>query len=159
MADGIFNISKGRGIEYHERVNDNDPTNSVLVIVVLKAAEADATLEDYDDLSTLLAAAGNTEADFTNYARIVLTDSDIAAITTDDTNNRNYAVIADQTFSSAGGTLDNTTAKLLVCYDSDSTGGTDSNIVPLSHHDWVGTTNGGDVNVDFDATNGYQRSS
>lgn len=48
MADFIFNVAKGKWAEWHERVNNNDPANSALVIMLLKTAEADATLKDYD---------------------------------------------------------------------------------------------------------------
>ena len=61
MADGVFNIAKGKVNEYMARVDSNDPTNSAIVIVLLKLAEADGTLEDYDDLDTLLTQAGSTE--------------------------------------------------------------------------------------------------
>jgi hypothetical protein len=141
--------------EIHNRVNDNDPTNAALVVVLLQTAEADATLEDYDTLSALLAGS-NSEADFTNYARKVLTDSDVAATSVDDTNNRQDADIGDQTYSSAGGASNNTLAKLLVCYDSDTTGGTDANIVPLTHHDFVITTDGSDIVAQINAA-GYFR--
>jgi hypothetical protein len=154
MANGVFNIAKGRVNGYHSRVNDNDPANSALIVVLLKVTEVDATLEDYDDLATLLAAAGNTEADFTNYARKTLTDTDIGATTVDDTNNNQRADIPDQTWTSAGGTTDNTLVKLLVCYDSDTTGGTDSNIIPLTFHDFSTTTNGNDLTAVVNA-NGY----
>ena len=87
MADGVFNISKGRVNEKTGRVANNDPANSALTIVLLKVAEADATVEDYDDLGAILAAMGNTEADFTNYARKELTDAVISDPTPDDTNN------------------------------------------------------------------------
>lgn len=158
MADGVFNIAKGRVCELHDRVSSNDPANSALVVVLLKVAEADATLEDYDTLGAVLAAAGNTEADFTNYARKVLTDSDISASAVDDTNNRREADIPDQTWSSAGGASNNTTVKLLVCYDSDTTGGTDANIVPLVHLDYAETTTGGDITAVINAS-GYFRAS
>ena len=85
MADGVFNIAKGKVNEYVDRVDGNDPTNSALVLVVLEANQADATLEDYDNLSLLLANAGNTESAATNYARPVLTDTDISASAVDDT--------------------------------------------------------------------------
>lgn len=156
MADGVFNIAKGRVAELHNRVNDSDPTNAVLVVVLLAAtSEADGTLEDYDTLAALLAGS-NTEASFTNYARKVLTDADVAAAATDDTNNRTEADIADQTWSSAGGASNNTLDKLLICYDPDSTAGDDSTIIPLTHHDFDITTNGGDLTATINAA-GYFR--
>jgi len=133
------------------RVNNNDPANAALVITLLQANVADATLVDFDDLSALLADAGNTEATFTNFARIVLTDTDVTDPTVDDTNDRQDADIPDQTFTSAGGAVNNTLTKLLVCYDSDSTGGTDANIIPMTHHDFAITTDGSDIVAQINA--------
>lgn len=156
MADQVFNIAKGRVNELHNRVNDNDPANSALIIVLLQANVADATLSDFDNLSLLLADAGNTEATFTNFARIVLTDTNISAPTVDDTNDRQDADIADQTFSSAGGAVNNTLTKFLVCFDTDTTGGDDTNIIPLTHHDFAITTDGTDIVAQVNAA-GYFR--
>ena len=146
MADGVFNIAAGRGNEFWRRVNGNDPTNSVLVCVLLKVVEVDTTLEDYDTLAALLAGS-NTECDFTNYARQVWTDADISDPTVDDTNNRQDAAITQKTISSAGGTLDNNIVKGIICYDPDSTGGTDSDIIPIGYYDASVTTNGQDLVV------------
>lgn len=157
MADGVFNIAKGRVNEYVNRVDSNDPTNSALVVVLLQVAEADATLEDYDDLGALLAGA-NTEATFTNYARKVLTDTDVTAPTPDDINNRQDADIPDQTWTSAGGATNNTLVKMLVCYDNDTTAGTDANIIPLTYHDFAITTNGNDLSALIDAAGFYRAS-
>lgn len=145
MADVVFNIAKGRVNEYYDRVANNDPANSAIVVVLLKAAEADATLIDYDDLSTLLAAGGNTECDFTNYARQVYTDADITAPSPDDSADDQEASITQKTISNAGGTTDNTLAKAIICYDSDTTSGTDANLIPLTAHDASETTNGQDL--------------
>lgn len=157
MADGVFNIAKGRIVELYNRVDNSDPTNAVLVLVLLKVAEADSTLEDYDTLSALLLGS-NTEADFTSYARITLDDTDLSASAVDDTNNRYDLDIPDQTWSSAGGVSDNTLVKLLICYDSDSTGGTDANIVPLCHYDFAVTTDGNDLTAQV-ASAGFFRAS
>ncbi|MFQ5776333.1 MAG: hypothetical protein ACE5GS_17580 [Kiloniellaceae bacterium] len=153
-----MNIAKGRVNELHDRVDGNDPAASALIVVLLKAAEVDATLEDYDDLGALLGAAGNTEADFTNYARKTLTDVDIVASVVDDVNNRREADIPDQTWTAAGGAVNNTLKKLLICYDADTGVGTDANIVPLCHYDFAITTNGGDLTAQVAAA-GYFRAS
>ena len=152
MANGVFNIAKGRVNELMLRVDTNDPANSAIIVTLLKASVADATLEDFDDLAAILADAGNTEADFTNFARKTLTDTDVTTPTPDDTNNRQEADIPDQTFTSAGGASNNTLVKMLICYDSDTTTGTDSNIIPLTHHDFSVTTNGGDIIAQIAAT-------
>jgi hypothetical protein len=143
MADFVFNIAKGRVVELFNRVDTNDPTNSALIVVpiLLAGIEADATLQDYDTLSALLAAA-NDEATGSGWNRKTLTDSDITMPAPDDTNNRYDLDIADQTWTavSAG-----TTSKLLICYDNDTTGGTDANIIPLTAHDFAVTPDGSDV--------------
>lgn len=135
MADGVFNIAKGR---VAEKVADD---NTKLVVVLLSAAEADATLQDYDDMSALLGAAGNTEATFTNYARKVSTDTD-GTVTVDDTNNRVDVDMPDITWTSAGGATNNTLVKLIVAYNQ---GAGDANLVPLTHHDFAVTTDGSDL--------------
>tara|TARA_R110002049_G_scaffold281333_1_gene460879 strand:+ start:40873 stop:41358 length:486 start_codon:yes stop_codon:yes gene_type:complete len=158
MANGIFNISLGRGIELHNRVVNNDPANAGLVVLFLKVAEADATLQDYATLGAILAEAGNTEADFTNYARKVLTDADISAAVVDNVNNRYEADIPDQTFVDAGGASNNTLVKLLVCYDPDTTAGDDTAIVPLAHLDYAETTTGSSIVAQINVA-GYYRAS
>lgn len=144
MGDVVINIAKGRIAELASRVNANDPTNSALIVVLLQVAEADATLIDYDTLADLLAGS-NTEANFTNYARKVLDNTGGVTVTTDDTNNRVDVDIPNQTWTAAGGATNNTLVKALVCYDADTTGGTDANIVPLVAMDASGTTNGNDL--------------
>ncbi len=155
-AASISNIAKGRFNEWMIRVDGNDPTNAVFVIVLLKDGhEALATLQDYDDLAALLAPVANVECDFTNYARVTLSDVDVAGPTIDDTGNDQGYTFADQTpaISSAGGTTDNTIGGAVIGYDADSTAGTDANILPGHLEDFASTltTNGSDINFDFPA--------
>lgn len=152
MDDGVFNIAKGRIVELYNRVKNNDPANAAFIIVLLKAGEENGVLEDYDDLGALLLASGNTEADFTNYARITLTDAELAALPApDDTNNRYDLDLPDQSYVSAGGATNNALVKALVCYDSDTTAGTDADIVPLTHYKYTPTTDGSNLNLEFNA--------
>lgn len=144
MADGVFNIAKGKVNGYVDRVADNDPANAGLVVMILKTAEADSTLRDYDTFAAILAGA-NTEADFTNYARKELTDADVSNTTVDDVNDRREADIPDQTWASAGGASNNTTAKIIIGYVADITSFVDADVVPLTHHDFVETTDGNDL--------------
>lgn len=157
MADGVFNIAKGGVKGYYERVKNNDPTNAAFIMVMLKASEVDDTLNNYDDLGTLIAAAGNTEADFTNYARKTLVDTDLAAVPApDDTNNRIDLDLPDWLISAAGGATNNTLTKLLICYDSDTTAGTDSNIIPVCYYDFAVTTDGSDLTAQINASGFYR---
>lgn len=146
MADFVFNVAKGRVAELYHRVQVNDPTNAALIIVILGATglDADATLIDFDTLGAIL--GGNNEIDNTGYARKVLVDSDLNAVAPDDTNDRMDLDIADQTWAAiaADGTQGNL-AKLLVCYDPDTTAGDDTTIIPLTAHDFVVVADGSAV--------------
>lgn len=150
MASGVFNIAKGRAAYYATLPEASD----ALIVVVLKVAEDDATLIAYDSLGALLAGS-NTEADFTNYARKTVT---AATVTVDDINDRVDVDIADQLWASAGGTTNNTTAKALICYDADTGAGDDDDVIPLTHHDFVATTNGSDLALEFAAAGFYRAS-
>lgn len=159
MASVTFNIAKGKVNAYTERVVLNDPANSALVLVLVKTVQADATLIDYDTLDAILTAGGgtvNVEANFTNYARKVLTNADLSAPTVDDTGNEQYSDAPDQTYTAAGGATNNTIVKAILCYDSDTTAGTDANLVPLVAMDFVAnpTTDGNDMVLRV-AANGF----
>lgn len=151
MASGVFNISLGRINEYPERVNNNDPSPSALVVVLCTGTETDGNLKDADTLTAVIALSVD-EATATNYARKVLTDADIGAITTDDTGDRQYFDMADLTWSSLGGASNDTLTRLLVCYDADTGAGTDSNIVPIAYYQFDVTTNGGDIVASINAS-------
>ena len=143
MADGVFNIAKGAIAEMYRDAAANG------IIMLLKVNQAEATLVDHDNLSVLLAAA-NTEADFTNYARKTgLTGT----ITVDDTNDRVDVDIPDQTWTAAGGATDNTLTKALVAYENAAA---DTTRVPQTHHDFALTTNGGDVTLQVNASGFYR---
>ena len=143
MADVIFNNQRGSLVEHHRNGED-------LIVVLLQAAEADAVLRDYNDLSTLIAAAGNTEATFTNYSREVILNANWS-VTIDDTGEEATADFADITWSPAGNGTNNTLAKLLVCID----GANDAARLPVTAHDFVTTTDGNDLTAVVDAAGFY----
>jgi hypothetical protein len=142
MANLVFNIAKGRVVELFTRVDNNDPTNSAIIVVPVDAgATGDATIIDYDTLSAAL--AGLTERTTGGWNRKTLTDTNITvSATPDDTANTYSVTIPDQTWTavSAGAVTD-----LLICYDGDTTAGTDANIVPLLCLDFAITPDGSDV--------------
>ena len=147
MADGVFNIAKGRAGYYSTLPAAND----ALVIVLLKdPVDLDADLVDYDDLAAVLAA--NDECDFTNYARKTITS---VTVTVDDTLDQLFADFADQNYVNAGGATNNDIVKALVTYDPDTTGGTDSSIIPLTHHDYIFTTVGADLPLELHPSGFY----
>lgn len=134
MSDFTFNVALGREVEFYNRVDTNDPANSALILAVLASAglEADSVLKDADTLAAVVAGSTN-EVTNSGYARKVLDDTALSAYTVDDTNDRILLTLPTQTFTSivAGDSWD----KLLVCYDNDTTTGTDTNIIPITAHD------------------------
>lgn len=156
MSDFVFNIAKGRVAELYNRVKSNDPANSALVLVAIDAnGDTDAVMRDRDDLAALLGGTAN-EVTNTNYARKVLTDADLAAMTPDDANDRMDLDIPDQTWSAiAAGSA---WTDLIICYDPDTTGGTDSSLIPLTCHDFAVTPDGSDITAQIAAAGFYRAS-
>lgn len=157
MANQVFNIARGRIGWLMADADGLSAANSRMVIVVLEANEADDTLRDYDDLAALLGAAGNTEWSATN-GNNPRDETAAAGITKniDDAANDAEAVKdADVTWTAVSGAA---ATKLLCCYDADNAAGTDTDIEPMTHHDFAVTPNGGDITADFDQVNGFWRS-
>jgi hypothetical protein len=144
VANIVFNISKGRVVEFYNRVENNDPTNAAIILVPIETAglEADATLIDVDSLAALIAGTTNEQ---TTMGRKTLTDADLAALPApDDTNDRYEVSLPAVTWTAASG---NAISKIAVCYDSDTTAGTDSNIIPLTMFDFAQTPSGADITM------------
>lgn len=156
MGDFVFNIAKGRVAELYNRVDTNDPANSVLVIVIINAnGDTDPTMVDRDDLAALLGGTAD-EVTNTNYARKILTDTDIVAFAPNDTFDRVDLTFPNQTWSAVA--AGNPWTDLIVCYDNDSTVGTDSALVLLTLHDFVVTPDGSDITAQVNAA-GFFRAS
>ena len=155
MANIVFNIAKGRVAELYNRVKTNDPANSALIIIPLETSglEADATLIDKADVTALLVGTTNEQ---TTMGRKTLTDADIVSMAPDNANDRMDIDIPDITWTAATG---NAISKLVVAYDNDTTSGTDSNIVPLTMHDFAVTPDGSDIVAVIAATGFYRASS
>lgn len=144
MASIVFNIAKGRVVELYNRVENNDPANSALILIPLETSglESDATLIDKDDVSALLSGTTNEQ---TTMGRKTLTDAQLAALPApDDANDRYEVSLPSVTWSAAGG---NAISKIVVAYDSDTTSGTDANIIPLVMFDAVATPSGIDLTL------------
>lgn len=144
MANIVFNIAKGRVAEFYNRVKSNDPANSAFIIVPIETSglEADSVLIDKDDLAAVLSGATNEQS---TMGRKTLTDADLAAFPApDDSNDRMDVSLPTVTWTAASG---NAISKLLVCYDSDTTGGTESDIIPLTMFDFAATPSGLDITM------------
>lgn len=147
MADFVYNIAKGRVVELYRRVDGNDPANSALVAIPVDVgAVTDATLRDVDTFAAVL-SAGVTERTSGGWNRKTLTDADLAAAAPDDVNDRADVDIPDLTWTSvtAGAVTD-----VIVCYDPDSTAGTDADLIPLTQHDFAITPDGSTVVAQID---------
>ena len=152
MASLVANIAKGNTAGYYDRVNGNDPTNSAFIIGVLVAGgDPIATLQDYDTLAAVLAGP-STEAAVTGYARKTLTDADLGTWTPDDALNQVLLTLPLQTWTpNTGETWD----IAFVAYDNDTTGGSDTNIIPVSFHEMrengtaMPTITGGSIVLDL----------
>jgi hypothetical protein len=141
MSTIIFNIAKG-AFGYYATL---PATNDALIAVPIETTglESDATLQDYDTLAALLAAANNEQ---TTMGRKTLAS---VTSTVDDTGNKRVVDFADITWTAATG---NACSKLVICYDPDTTGGTDADLIPLFADDFVVTPAGGDVTYQVNAS-------
>lgn len=157
MGNFIYNRSLGRTTEFVERVNANDPANSALIIMILATAgiESDATLKDKDDFAAVVSGTTN-EVTNGSYARKTLDNASSVAITYDDTNDRVDIDFPDPVWT--GVAAGDGWNDIVVGYDSDTAGGTDSGIVPISQHDFVVTPDGSDITAQV-ATAGFFRAS
>ena len=145
MADFVFNIAKGKAGYYATLPGTND----ALIAVPLEYAslEADSTLRDYSTLASLLAGSSNEQTDVGRK-----TMSSISS-TVDNTNDRLDVDVADFTWTAATG---DQIGAIVICYDPDTTTGTDSTLIPLTKHDFDITPSGGDITAQV-ATAGFYR--
>ncbi|MEV4806778.1 hypothetical protein AB0K18_42860 [Nonomuraea sp. NPDC049421] len=149
MADFEFNIAKGRSVELYRRVRLGDPATSALVVVALAEAdiESDDVLKDKTTLAEVL-SGDTSEATNSGYARKVLGASDLGDATPDFVNDRVDIDVPDQTWlnvQAAGGAW----SKVLLCYRP-ATGSPDSDIVPMTAHDFSITPDGSNVVLQID---------
>ena len=124
MSNLVFNTALGRVASLAALPAAND----ALIAVPLESTGLvnDATMRDYDDLATLLAGATNEQ---TSMGRKTLAS---VTVTVDDTNDRVAVDCADITWTAATG---NAIGAVVICYDPDTTGGTDADLIPLTKHD------------------------
>jgi hypothetical protein len=131
VADFVFNVAKGAAAE---KARDDATKFGVLL---LKTVESDALMKDRTTLADLL--GGNTEANFTNYARKTAIT---ATLTVDQANDRVDLDMPDQTWAVAGGATNNTLAKLVTFYEEAAA---DATRIPITAHDFVTTTDASDL--------------
>lgn len=131
MTSTVFNIAKGHVAELANLPLAND----AFIAVLLKASglESVATLKDYPTLAAILAST-NRESTFISYARQTCTSVTTVPDYTNDWVNVDCADISWTIGSSEA------IGMLVICYDNDTTSGTDANLIPLVMDDAVATT-------------------
>ncbi|MBZ6250569.1 hypothetical protein KVH27_19575 [Streptomyces olivaceus] len=136
MANIVFNVALGRLAHYASL----PATNDALIMVPLEATGLvdDATMRDYDTLDAILTGASNEQ---TTMTRKTLTG---VTVTVDDANDRVNLDAGDVTWTAAGG---NAVGAVVICYDPDTTGGTDADLIPLTKHDVTMTPDGSDFTL------------
>lgn len=131
MANLVFNVSLGRLAYYTSLPAAND----ALVMVPLESSglETDAVLRDKTDLASLVAGTTNEQ---TTVGRKTLAS---VTVTVDNTNDRVALDAADVTWTAPTG---NAVGAVVICYDPDTTVGTDADLIPLTKHDLSWTPDG-----------------
>lgn len=143
MADFVFNIAKGRIVEFYNRVENNDPSTSALILIPLSTGDTEANRQDDDNVSVFLAATPNEQTGG-NWSRKTLTDTELAALPApDDTNNRYAVAVPSVTWLSV--TAGSDTVALLIAYDANTGAGADTDLIPLTYHDFAVTADGNNV--------------
>ena len=134
MANLTFNAALGRVAAYAALPAANDAL--IAVPIETTGIVSDSVMRDYADLNTLLAGASNEQ---TTMGRKTLAS---VTVTVDNTNDRVAVDCADITWTAASG---NAISAIVICYDPDTTTGTDADLIPLTKHDFVITPDSSDV--------------
>ena len=131
MSNLVFNQALGRVAYYASLPAAND----ALIMVPLESSglETDAVLRDKDTLTDVVAGSTNEQ---TTVGRKTLAS---VTVTVNDTNDRVDIDAADVTWTSPTG---NAIGAVVICYDPDTTGGTDADLIPLTKHDITWTPDG-----------------
>jgi hypothetical protein len=156
MANFTFDIAKGRVAEFYNRAKTNDPANSALVVIILATTglESDTILQRKTDMSAMV--SGTTrEVTNTNYTRKTI-KATLAALAPDYVNDRTQLTMPNMTWTAVA--AGSGWSKLLITYDNDTTGGTDTNLIPLTAHDFIITPDGSDITAQIAAAGFYQAS-
>lgn len=131
MAQITFNVALGK-VSYYASL---PAANDALIMVPLEASglETDAVLRDKTDLASVVAGTTNEQ---TTIGRKTLAS---VTATVDNSADRVALDAADVTWTSPTG---NPVGAVVICYDPDTTGGTDADLIPLTKHDLSWTPDG-----------------
>jgi hypothetical protein len=132
----VFNVALGKVAYYASLPAAND--GLVLIALETSGLEADSVLRDKHDFASVVAGSTNEQTTVTRKALTSVT------VTVDDTNDRVAVDAADVTYTSPTG---NPISAFVVCYDPDTTTGTDADLIPLTKHDLVWSPDGTTFNL------------
>lgn len=136
MGNIVFNTSLGR-VAYLASL----PTaNDALILIALESSglEADSVLRDKDTFADIVSGTTNEQ---TTVDRKTLAS---VTVTVDDANDRVNIDAADVTWTSPTG---NAVGAVVICYDPDTTAGTDTDLIPLTKHDVAWTPDGNNFSL------------
>lgn len=140
MANFVFNVALGIWGYYASL----PATNDALIMIPLESSgiESDAVLKDKDTFADVVSGTTNEQS--------TLGRKTLASITNviNDTNDRRDLDCADVTWT---GTAGNPVGDVVICYDPDTTGGTDADLIPLFLFDCVFTPDGTDFTAIINA--------
>ncbi|GAA0705252.1 hypothetical protein GCM10010193_70400 [Kitasatospora atroaurantiaca] len=136
MADLCFNVALGRLAYYASLPAANDAL--IAIPYAASGLPSDATLRDCATVAAI-ASAGATEQ--TTLGRKTLSS---VTVTVNNTNDRVELDAADLSWTATAGAA---IAAVVICYDPDSTGGVDADLVPLTKHDVTMTPDGTNLSL------------
>lgn len=136
MANIVFNVALGKVAYYASLPAAND--GLVLIALETSGLETDAVLRDKDDFAAVVAGTTNEQ---TTVTRKTLTS---VTVTVDDTNDRVAIDAADVSYTAPTG---NAIGAVVICYDPDTTTGTDADLIPLTKHDLTWTPDGNNFSL------------
>ena len=141
-SDVQFNVAKGFIGKYFDNVDTATPTNCGIIVVplIVTGLVSDATLIDYTDLAAVLAGASDEQ---TTMGRKTLIGASITQ-TLSQASDYWSVTFSPITWTAATGVA---CAKLLFCYDPDTTAGTDATVIPLLAYSFDATPDGSDIVV------------
>ena len=146
MADLVFNIAKGRVVELCNNVDTGSPANSRLIMIPFNSTDTDDAVRDCDTVAAVEALASTAERTANGWNRKTLAAANVTLVL-DDTGNTYSVDIDDQNWTPTADAV----TDLLIAYDADNTTGTDSNLIPLTWHDFAITPDGSQVTAQIAA--------
>lgn len=136
MGNFVFNVAKGK-VAYYATL---PAANDAFIAVPLQSSglEGDTDMMDRDTLADVLSASTNEQ---TTLGRTTMTG---VTSTVDDSGNKVVVDMNDYTYTSASGAA---VGAIIICYVPDTGSSTDSQIIPLTRHDFSAIPSGSNIPV------------